>query len=109
MGTCFIQAAGVSYLCGIRDSIGQKLLDPLSFAGCSVYVSQDGKRANHQCKLVGKISYSTKSAAKSSYSTRPCTNQPPRHVSQRWLWRCHPVVFHGRALPFEASGHTHEP
>ena len=63
-------------LCGVRDVVGQHLVDPLSFAGCSVSISQDGKKAVHQCKLAGDVSYSLNSAAKSSWSTRPCTNRP---------------------------------
>ena len=45
-------------ICGIRESVGQMLLDPLSFEGCSVYLSSDGKQAHHQCKGAGEISYS---------------------------------------------------
>jgi hypothetical protein len=63
-------------LCGVRDVVGQWLLDPLSFAGCSVSISDDGRRARHQCKLAGEVSYSLATAAKSSWSTRPCTNRP---------------------------------
>ena len=63
-------------ICGIRESVGQRLLDPLSFEGCSVYISADGKRAHHQCKAVSETSYSLAQASKSSWSTRPCTNRP---------------------------------
>ena len=63
-------------LCGVRDVVGQWLVDPLSFAGCSVSISGDGKKAVHQCKVAGEVSYSLATAAKSSWSTRPCTNRP---------------------------------
>ena len=61
-------------ICGVRESVGQHLVEPLSFAGCSVYI-KDGK-AFHQCKLASDVSYSLSTAQKMSYSSRPCTNRP---------------------------------
>ena len=56
-------------LCGVNDSIGQNMVDPLAISGCTVSISRVAGgtlKPSHQCKLVGSsLDYSLKSAADS--------------------------------------------
>ena len=64
-------------LCGVRPSIGQLMIDPSQALGCpcGVIGSKAHPKPQHQCKLLGDVSYSLGSAAKCSLAA-PCTNRP---------------------------------
>ena len=64
-------------LCGVRPSIGQIMIDPSQALGCpcGVIGTKGHPKPQHQCKLLGDVSYSLGSAAKCSLAT-PCTNRP---------------------------------
>jgi hypothetical protein len=64
-------------LCGVKDLIGQNMVDPLGISGCTVSIKKVGStfKPIHQCKLLGSsLDYSLKSAANSVLSA-PCTNR----------------------------------
>ena len=74
-------------LCGVRECLGEPLVDPSSFAGCTVSLvsgsSSSVKKARHQCKLIGTgLDYSLGSAANSVLSA-PCTNRVGLQFSER--------------------------
>ena len=76
-------------LCGVRDSIGQHLIDPSSLPGCPVSIKKG--KAFHQCKLMGEVEYSLLTASKCSVST-PCTNRPfqcPKCPLVVWSYSLH--------------------
>ena len=67
-------------LCGLRDSIGQKILDMSAVSGCSVWLEKGStahiQKAQHHCKLVGSYSGYNLSSAANAALTTPCTNRP---------------------------------
>jgi len=63
--------------CGVRPAIGQKLIDAGAAFGCPCWLekSKYSTKPHHDCKLVGAVSYTLRSASRSSIAA-PCTDRP---------------------------------
>ena len=64
-------------LCGLRGALGgdPKTAHDEASSGCYMWVDQSGKKAMHECKLLGSVSYNLSTSSKCALSM-PCTNTP---------------------------------
>ena len=63
--------------CGLRGALGvdPKKAQDEGVTGCYMWIDQSGKKAMHECKLLGSVSYSMATTSKCSL-VMPCTNKP---------------------------------
>ena len=64
-------------LCGLRGALGgeTKKAQDEGVSGCYMWIHQNGKKAMHECKLLGSVSYNLSTSSKCALSM-PCTNRP---------------------------------
>ena len=68
------------YPCGLRGFRGalgvypEKAQDEV-VSGCYMWINQSGKKARHECKLLGSVPYNIVTTSKCSL-VMPCTNRP---------------------------------
>jgi len=64
-------------LCGLRGALGgdPKKAQDEGVSGCYMWIHQNGKKAMHECKLLGSVSYNLSTSSKCALSM-PCTNRP---------------------------------